>query len=96
MDADFLSVLIWIQTVCKDYKQNTKVELGGPDLSKAKGYDVMSVLIWIQTVCKGYQQTTKVNTGKQRAKKYFIFFKIFFQKHYQSAKRFVSRSFYRS
>ena len=47
--------------------------------------DILSVLICVQTVCKGYQQTTYA----------FIvvnFFKTFFQEHYQSVKRFGSRS----
>ena len=72
--TDVLSVLIWVQTVCKGYQQTTKNQrisksafwknLSGipsecQTVSIQIRTDILSVLIWFQTVCKGYQQKTK-------------------------------------
>ena len=63
--TDILSVLIWVQTVCKGYQQMTKV---ATSKERVKKYFI-SVLIWVQTFCKGYQQMTKVAGSKERVEK---------------------------
>ena len=63
LDNAVLSVLIWVQTVCKSYQQTTnKINIGTKSVLHNLGLDnaVLPVLFWVQTVCKGYQQTTKV------------------------------------
>ena len=58
--ADILSGLILVQTVCKGYQQTTLV--GSQTVWIQTRPDILTGLIWVQFVCKVYRQRTLVGS----------------------------------
>ena len=94
--TDILSVLIWVRTVCKSYQQSTKV---APSKEMVNSHAMfIAVFTEHSNYCiqrnLGPSLDLKPYTLLLSADFFFkiIFFKKFFQKHYQSVKQFGFRS----